>query len=78
MGKIRKLTGDTKTPERSTHVTTQKRISDYLKIVSNTKVKVEPETRNTKHTTTIGKITTNNKYLFYFRLCPRPKKRPRA
>ena len=78
MGKIRKLTGDTKTPERSTRVTTQKRISDYLKIGSNTKVKVEPATRNTKHTTTIGKITTNNKYLFYFRLCPRPKKRPRA
>ena len=77
MGKIRKLAGDTKTPERSTHVTTQKRISDYLKIVSNTKVKIEPETRNTKHTTTMGKITTNNKYLL-FQTMPKAKEKTKG
>ena len=79
MGKISKITGDTKTPQRSTHVTIQKRISDYLKIVSNTKVKLEPETHNTKHPTTIkmGKITTKNNYLL-FQTMPKAKEKTKG
>ena len=74
MGKIIKITSDKKTPHRSTHVTIQKRISDYLKVASNTKVKSELATHNTKHPTTIkmGKITTENNYLS-FQIMPKAK-----
>ena len=73
MGKIRKLTGDKKTPDKLTRVTKQKKISDYLKTASNTKVKVEPENRNTKTTAVIGKINTNKKYKMFFQIMPKPK-----
>ena len=73
MGKIRKQTCDKKTPDKLTRVTKQKKISDYLKTTSNTKVKVEPETRNTKNTDVIGKIKTNNKYKLFFQTMPKPK-----
>ena len=73
MGKIRKLTGDKKTPDKLTRVTKQKKISDYLKTASNTKVKVEPENRNTKTTAVIGKLNTNKKYKMFFQIMPKPK-----
>ena len=62
MGKIIKNISNKKTPHRPTHVTNQKRISEYLKVVSNTKVKSELSTHNTAHHTklNIGKKATEN------------------
>ena len=73
MGKIRRLTDDKKTPDKLTRVTKQKKISEYLKTASNTKVKVEPENSKTKTPTIIGKLNTNKKYKMYFQIMPKPK-----